>query len=85
MNEKYTSGRLLRLPAVRELVPVSRAQLYRLITAQGFPAPVHIGGGRISFWRADAVLDWIANNATHTADGALAAKAQPQPQPQAAR
>jgi predicted DNA-binding transcriptional regulator AlpA len=74
MNEKHTSGRLLRLPAVRDLVPVSRAQLYRMCRDQKFPAPVHIAGGRISFWHQDEVLAWLANNTSRVPDGAPATK-----------
>lgn len=63
MYEKHTSGRLLRLPGVRQLFPVSRAQLYRLVREQNFPAPFHINGGRMSFWSEDAVMAWLADNA----------------------
>jgi len=42
--------RLLRIESVLERIPVSRSQLYNLITAGNVPKPVHIGGGQTAFW-----------------------------------
>ncbi len=44
---------LLRLPDVLSRVPFSRAQVYKLIKKNEFPAPVKIGTA--SLWREDEV------------------------------
>jgi prophage regulatory protein len=41
---------LIRMPQVRELCPLSKPSLYRLIREGKFPAPVNLGGGRAVAW-----------------------------------
>lgn len=54
------SERLLRLPAVRERIPVSRATLYAKIAAGTFPPPVKLSPGRASFWRESDIDEYLA-------------------------
>lgn len=51
--------RILRLPAVRERVGLSRSSIYRGINARTFPAPVQLGVKAIG-WRESDVNAWIA-------------------------
>ena len=51
MNE----DRLIRLPEVMRLIPLSRASLYAMMARGEFPRPCKIGGGRASFWRQSEV------------------------------
>lgn len=57
-----SNDRLLRLPAVRELIPLSRAAIYLKIQRKEFPAPVKIGSGRASFWRASEIEKYLAEH-----------------------
>jgi prophage regulatory protein len=41
---------LIRMPQVRELCPLSKPSLYRLMREGKFPAPVSLGGGRAVAW-----------------------------------
>lgn len=50
---------MLSMQQVRELVPVSHSQLYRLIKAGDFPDPIRIGRSRIAWFRSD-IADWMA-------------------------
>lgn len=49
--------KLLRLPQVLELVPVSHMTLYRMIGREEFPAPVKLG--RSSAWRYAEIKEWV--------------------------
>jgi predicted DNA-binding transcriptional regulator AlpA len=49
--------RLLRLPQVQELFPVSQATIYNKIKDGTFPAPHKIG--RSSFWKLTEVEDFL--------------------------
>jgi prophage regulatory protein len=51
--------RLLRFPAVQELIPYSHSQIYLMIKAGRFPKPVKLGGGRAVAWRLSAILAYI--------------------------
>lgn len=51
--------RLLRLPQVEEMTGYKRASIYRLITAEDFPAPIKIGD-RASAWIETEVDEWIS-------------------------
>jgi len=48
---------LLREVQVRELVPVSKVTLWRMVREAKFPAPLRIG--RMTMWRRAEVLAWI--------------------------
>ena len=56
---RQTGDRLLRLPEVLHLCPVSKAQLYVLIREGQFPRPVRIGRRSVA-WRESDVRKWIA-------------------------
>ena len=53
------SNRVLRLPAVLELVGISRSSLYALIGAGDFPRPLKLGKRAVG-WRAETVDAWIS-------------------------
>ena len=50
---------ILSVPAVLELVPVSRTTLWRLVKEGKFPRPVQVSLKRIG-WRESEVMQWIA-------------------------
>ena len=47
-----------RLPAVQQLVPLSRSRIYELIADKRFPAPFRLSD-RASAWDMDLVQQWI--------------------------
>jgi prophage regulatory protein len=51
--------RLLDLPAVLEIVPISRSGMYAEIQRQRFPAPVKVG--KSSYWRLSELERWMAS------------------------
>ena len=51
---------LLRLPQVRQLVPYSRSEIYRLVSLHQFPKPIKLGARAVA-WDADQIQDWIAS------------------------
>lgn len=51
--------RLLRLPQVRDRVPMSRATIYEWVRRDKFPKPVNLGGGMVA-WRESEIERWIA-------------------------
>ena len=55
-------ARLIRLPAVLDMIGVSRSQLYRLESLSDFPARVKLGRGPTSgtAWVESEVEQWIA-------------------------
>lgn len=58
---KPTPARLLRLPAVQDLVGLSKTSIYAAMAEKGglgFPAPVRIGNRAVA-WREHEVLSWI--------------------------
>jgi prophage regulatory protein len=50
--------RILRLPEVAHVTGTSRSQIYRLVKAGKFPAPVKLGQ-RSSGWKFHEVQAWI--------------------------
>ncbi len=59
VNEFKKGDRILRMPDVLELVPYSRAHLYRLIEAGEFPRQIKCGRNRIGFLESE-VLAWLS-------------------------
>jgi predicted DNA-binding transcriptional regulator AlpA len=51
--------RLLGLPELRSLVPLSKSKLYDLIARSRFPRPVKVD--RSAFWRLSEVEAWMAS------------------------
>lgn len=49
----------LRLRQVQAFIPLSRSQIYAMITEGAFPAPVKLGG-RASFWRSEDLVSFLA-------------------------
>jgi len=59
MTHLAESERLLRLPQVLELLPISGKRLYQLIAAGRFAKPVRIGISAVA-WPRSAVSDYLA-------------------------
>jgi len=53
--------KLLKLPAVKEMVCLSRSSIYVKIAEKTFPEQTKIGGG--SFWLESEIVQWIEENA----------------------
>lgn len=51
-------NRLLRLPEVINLIGLSKAQIYNLISLGEFPQQIKLGD-RASAWLESEVADWI--------------------------
>lgn len=49
--------KLLRLPAVMELVDLRRSAIYLRCSQGSFPQPRHVG--RAALWPSDEISDWI--------------------------
>lgn len=60
MSINHTSAqyRILRWPDVRQMVGLSRSQIYKLIQNEQFPEPVKLGA-RASGWIEAEVLVWV--------------------------
>lgn len=56
---------LLRLPQVRQIVPYSRSEIYRLISLRQFPQPIKIGARSVA-WDSELIQDWIASRIAAT-------------------
>jgi prophage regulatory protein len=54
-----TPRRMLRFPALRERVPLSRSTIWRLIQKGEFPAAIRLTGGHAVGWREDLVDAWL--------------------------
>ncbi len=50
---------LWRLSQVRQRIPYSRSQIYKLISIGEFPRPVPLGARAVA-WDADEIEAWIA-------------------------
>jgi predicted DNA-binding transcriptional regulator AlpA len=65
--EPIAIDRLLKLPDVLAIVPVSRTRWYEGIKAGLYPSPVHIGSRSVA-WRSSDIkklVDGFASNADH--------------------
>lgn len=56
MNE-IRAERMLRMPAVLELVPLDKSTIYRKIAAGEFPKPVALGGKAV-VWMESDIAEW---------------------------
>lgn len=54
--------RLLPLPEVRQLVPLSRSAIYQKMAAGEFPAKIRLSPGRVA-WRERDILAWLDTRA----------------------
>ena len=58
-NSEFSKGeKFLRLSAVQDMVPVSRAKIYRDVAAGTFPRQISIGPGTV-VWRQTDILEWM--------------------------
>ena len=57
------SQKLLRLPQVRQIVGLSRSEIYRLISLQRFPAGIPLGE-RIKCWDSEDIEAWVTEKIT---------------------
>jgi len=51
--------KLLRLSDVRKVIPLSKAQIYLMISRGEFPRPIKINKGRASFWKQTSIQEFI--------------------------
>ena len=49
--------RMLRLPQVRERIPMARSRVYKMMAEGKFPKPVRLGSS--VFWLEDEVEEWL--------------------------
>lgn len=59
MHIKRDKGRLLRLPEVLKILPISRTTFYEGIALGIYPAPVRLGKRTVAWWEGEilAALD----------------------------
>jgi prophage regulatory protein len=57
--QQNVSALLIRLPGVCALVGLSKSQIYRLIRAGEFPAPIRLGANSVA-WSQSQISDWVA-------------------------
>ncbi|MGA2633099.1 MAG: AlpA family phage regulatory protein [Terracidiphilus sp.] len=50
---------MLKIEGVLERIPVSRSQLYDVISAGKFSKQIHPGGGEGAFWVESEIDEWI--------------------------
>lgn len=61
--------RLIRLPAVLQMVGLSRSEVWRRIAAGAFPRPIKLGPNTSAFIEAE-VATWVANQIASHRKGA---------------
>ena len=54
----HTTHRLIRLPAVKGLLGVSAATIWRMRRRGDFPAPIQVSPGAVA-WRETEIIAWI--------------------------
>lgn len=54
--------RLLSMQQLRQLIPLSASQIYRLVKAGAFPRQVRVSPNRVA-WRQHDIERWLANGA----------------------
>lgn len=57
---KYESERLLKLPQVLEIIPVSKSTWWSWVAQSKAPAPVKLNSS--TFWEYSKIMDFIASN-----------------------
>lgn len=62
------AAQLLRLPAVKQLLGLSKSSLYRLVKAGEFPAPVQLTARTVA-WRAADVGAWVSSRTSTRKEG----------------
>jgi prophage regulatory protein len=63
LNNLVRPDALLSWEALRDLIPLSRPQIWRLRSAGQFPQPIRLSPNRIA-WKASDVLRWIESRPT---------------------
>jgi prophage regulatory protein len=58
MQNSLSIKTLLRLPQVRQIVPLSRSEIYRRIASGKFPKPIKLGE-RVVAWDFDEVQAYV--------------------------
>ena len=53
---------LLKAEEVARMLAISPRTLWRLVSAEGFPQPIHLGGS--TRWRASEVAAWVERGCT---------------------
>lgn len=75
MSNETQEDRLLKLEQVRELVGISRSQIYALISEGLFPSPISLSnlgrsgpGSRCSRWSYQQIQKWIRDKLESASD-----------------
>lgn len=63
--------RFLRLPEVKDRVGLSRSQIYRLVQAGDFPAPLKLSA-QVSVWPDGDIVRWQSEALQKAGRGAIA-------------
>jgi len=58
--QEQQKNELLRITQVRELIPLSKPSIYRLMAQGNFPKPITLGG-RSVFWIKSDIEEFIQN------------------------
>lgn len=58
MPKQVAPPRFLRLPAVLDLVGVTRSTIYRWMNAGEFPRQISVGGNTV-VWLESSVTEWM--------------------------
>lgn len=64
-----TVDRYIRLPEVRHLTGLSKAQIYALVAQGQFPKQIKLGGDRAVAWIESQVRAWMKECADQSASG----------------
>lgn len=57
-SPKISPVRILRRPAVEEIVGLSRSTIYAMISEGNFPKPIHLGKRAVG-WLESSIVDWL--------------------------
>lgn len=64
-KEKAMVNTILRLPAVKTRVGLSRSAIYLAISRAEFPRPVHLGARAVG-WLESEIENWIRERVKHS-------------------
>ena len=53
------SVKLLRLPAVMEMIGLGRSTVYHLVQAKKFPQPTRVAVPKMTVWSSDVIEKWV--------------------------
>lgn len=60
-NTQQAGRVLLRRIQVEEKTGLARSTIYKLMSDDGFPPPIRLGGARTVYWVSSEVEEWLSN------------------------